>query len=123
MNKIERKIVHYLKNPEKVKRNKNLSERDHIYLYPGNSLLYVLWNSPLVSLCGDTLNLGVRGARWQSKTTKRRLNAIAREFGLPGITQKNYQWKWDDGQLYTGIRTFILGNVDKLENSQYILGL
>jgi hypothetical protein len=52
-----------------------------------------------------TLNTG----GWESRTTKDRINAAAREFGIPiQVYQKNYEWFIDYGQnpkmpFYNGI--------------------
>ena len=39
-----------------------------------------------------TNDLFVSSCGWETVTTKSRLNAIADEFGLGGIFQKNWQW-------------------------------
>ena len=43
-----------------------------------------------LDLINDVWTLSSCG--WETVTTKSRLNAIAHEFGLGGIRQKNWQW-------------------------------
>jgi hypothetical protein len=51
---------------------------------------------------GTTIQLFDGG--WQTATTKSRLNAIAREFGVCGVYQKNFEWFFDDGEPFNDMR-------------------
>lgn len=71
-----------------------------------NHMIYVLWKTTIVRLTPTTIELGTKGGAFQTTTTKSRINAIARAFSLPGITQHNFIWTWTDGVPYDGVRTF-----------------
>ena len=73
------------------------------------ALVARLWGSVYVRLSSSgTIELGIDGGRFQTETTKSRINAIAQAFHLPGICQRKYVWYWSDGIGYSGVRTFII---------------
>ena len=75
----------------------------------GLDIIYYLHGTAVAAKRGDVLRLGVDGGAWQTVTTKSRINAFARHYGLPTIRQRNYVWTWSDGVKYTGWRDFDIG--------------
>lgn len=105
MREIEKRICNELHNGHKTVR---LSSRDDIKVDSDGRHCYYLFISCLATLTSSQLDLGVCGGKYQTNTTKSRLNAIASSFGVPCIQQKNFVWTWTDGVPYDGIRNFIL---------------
>jgi hypothetical protein len=116
MKVVEQKIIEAMDGPDGDYR---LSGRDAVYNrttegadgIPTITSRYKLHNSTVAYRCERlvaTMSLGVEGGYWQTLTTKCRINAVAVAYGLPGVRQKNYRWKWDDGVDYDGVRVFIL---------------
>ena len=89
MRTIEDKIIDALNgcNGEGVK---NLSCRDRVEL-DGNTKKYYLWNSLLFWNDAEN-NYYFSARRWNSKTTKSRLNQVLGSFFNAGINQKNWGW-------------------------------
>ena len=54
----------------------------------------------------QSLTLGVPGGRWQTATTKSRINAFAHHFSVPGLYQESFHFYWSDGEPYTGTKTY-----------------
>ena len=98
MRTIEEKIIETLNgwNGEGLKK---LSCRDCVEV-DGNTKNYYLWNSLL--FWNDSENIYHFSARrYNSQTTKSRLNALLRNFFNAGITQKNWCWFLDwNGKKY-----------------------
>jgi len=70
-----------------------------------NSVKVYLFNNLIATLDGDTGTLDVI-TRYQSATTKSRLNAILREYANTSIHQSDFVWYYADN-TYTGNgRTF-----------------
>lgn len=120
MRKIERRIIARLKAGKCGKLSKRDRIEDDYTCYS-----YVLWKSTIAQLRKDkkAIILGECAGRWKTCLTKKRINAIALEFGLPTIIQRNFQWYWSDGLPYNGalgcLRKFILIPDDILKNGQY----
>ena len=70
-----------------------------------NSVKVYLFNNLIATLDGDTGTLDVI-TRYQSATTKSRLNVILREFANTSIHQTNYVWFYSDKTYTNGGRTF-----------------
>ena len=70
-----------------------------------NSVKVYLFNNLIATLDGDTGTLDVI-TRYQSATTKSRLNAILREFANTSIHQTNYVWFYSDKTYTNSGRTF-----------------
>ena len=89
MRTIEDKIIQTL-NGSNGEGIKNLSCRDRVEV-DGGTKKYYLWNSLL--FWNDAENVYYFSARrWNSLTTKNRLNAILGSFFNASITQKKYKW-------------------------------
>ena len=80
--------------------------RDRVEKNTDGSVSAILHNSVYVTVEADQIILGVEGGRWQTNTTRGRINAIACHFKLPCISQKNWVWTWTDGVPYDGKRVF-----------------
>ena len=106
MRKIEREIIAAMEE----KREAQLSKRDKIFIAlqgeAKGAMVYILWHTPLAIVGERSINLGTPGGVYRSNTTKSRINAIAGHYGLPGIVQKNFVWRWSDGRAYDGGRNF-----------------
>ena len=106
MKTIERKILEAFRARESVK----LSSRDEVTSYNSGLPLYFvdyyLHGTRVARRDGRVLILGTPRGDWQTVTTKSRINAFAREYGLPGIVQKDFVWSWTDNIPYTGERYF-----------------
>lgn len=80
--------------------------RDRVEKDTDGTVNAILHNSVYATIREDSIVLGVEGGRWQTNTTKDRINAVARHFRLPCISQKNWVWTWMDGVPYDGKRVF-----------------
>jgi len=89
------------------KKEGTVSVRDRVEKHD-DTMCALLHGTVYAEISDMAIKLGVYGGRWQSATTKQRINAIAFFYGLPGIYQKNYIWYWaDNNAIYTGIREFV----------------
>lgn len=80
--------------------------RDTVMSNNSGTVLYFLHGTSIAYVKGNVIELGVTDGAWQTVTTKSRINAFARAYNLPGISQKNRVWTWTDGVPYTGARAF-----------------
>jgi hypothetical protein len=123
MRVIEQEIVKRLQKwkPGPVSLMRSISCRDS-FIANGASLSYVLHLSVVAKIRENSIELGVMGARWQTRTTKSRINAIAHAYNLPTLYSKHGEWYWLDGVSYMGIRVFSIGHKPvKAEHGQTIL--
>ena len=56
-----------------------------------------LHNNLIARVDWETMCVYLSSAGWETRTTASRLNAIAREFGVRGVSQKGWLWFFDDG--------------------------
>lgn len=97
MRAIEEQIISYLRNSDflggsaNCGKSKDLSLRDSVALEKTQKRVY-LWGHCIFSLDKEN-NVKFSFQGWQTYTTKRRINALLREFSscAAGICQKNYQ--------------------------------
>ncbi|HPR91717.1 MAG TPA: hypothetical protein PLR64_00465 [Candidatus Dojkabacteria bacterium] len=95
------------------------SEDDRIVVYLfGNAIAYIYPRKGEVK---------ITNAGFYTKTTKRRLNAIANvsTFVMKKIYQKNHHWYWEDGTPYDGMTSFpflFLFYKDEPKKIHYALG-
>lgn len=109
MRKIEEEMIeaidkckNYSKDNTRVEVDENIS-----------GFLYVFLHNHMIATIdfSDSKNkiICLRDAKYQTKTTKSRLNSILTHFGLPTIYSKNYQWFIGD-EKWTGNKTFEINN-------------
>ncbi|HSW65323.1 MAG TPA: hypothetical protein VLH56_18750 [Dissulfurispiraceae bacterium] len=91
-----------------------MSKRDTIESVGAGSIVYRLHGHTVAWHQGsDAIILGTFDGRWQTRTTKSRINAFADHYHLPRIAQRNFVWTWSDGIPYEGVRTFTLSKPDE----------
>ena len=82
-------------------------DNTRVYVNPSGTIDVHLFNNLICIIVPDeTLTVCTR---WQSATTKSRLNVILNEYNLPTIYQRNYVWytcKDGDSNLFTGTEEF-----------------
>ena len=94
--RIEKQIINYLRDSdflsdsENYARSRAFSIRDTVTLEKTQKRVY-LWDYCIFTLEENNIKFSFQG--WQTKTTKRRINALISEFYScsAGIRQKNYQ--------------------------------
>lgn len=78
-------------------------DNTRVYVNPSGTIDVHLFNN-LICIIKPNDTLWV-ATRWQSATTKSRLNAILADYNLPTICQRNYVWyigKDGDNTLFSG---------------------
>jgi hypothetical protein len=106
MRVIEERSVEALNAEGVVGTEKKLSKRDSVRYESNNTAVYTLYQSDIAIITEDEITLGTMYGNHKTNTTKSRINAISRHFGVQGVGQKNLAWTWDDGEPYTGRRSF-----------------
>lgn len=116
MRTIEQKLLKYFKNGW----TGYLSERDAI-VSDGDLIEAKLWNTTYCKYerSTKTLTIGVPNARWQTATTKSRINSFANLFGVPGLYQDNFVFFWADGELYQDVKVYQNVDIHTLEIPRY----
>ena len=96
MRTIEEKIFEAFKAGKALK----LTKRDAVEL-DGAKVVYRLWGSAVFSYDKERDAFFFSFCGWPSITTKSRIHALLRSFGLGGVRQKNYRmvWFWDGGEM------------------------
>lgn len=103
MRTIESKILSAIDRKKPLRVTRNGATHDEVFI--GIRVIYVfLCHYAIAEIRENTITLSACG--YLTNTTKSRLNAIARHFNLPTISQRDFTWYWSDGQLYNGTRTF-----------------
>ena len=68
------------------------------------SVVVRLHGNPIARLghdmTGQVREIALSDGGWQTVTTKSRLNAIASEFGIQGVYQRQFQWFMDNGDSF-----------------------
>lgn len=110
MRKIEQRIIDAFNEGFDLSEGPSLHysswARDTVQRGPGSIVDYFLHGTAVARRDYDTIELGVTDGAWQNVTTKSRINAFARAYNLPSISQKDFTWTWTDGIPYTGLRKF-----------------
>ncbi len=106
MRKIEQEMIEAIKQWKNYRKDNTRVEVDEDI----SGLIYVfLHNHRIASIDFSDNTITLRDARFQTKTTKSRLNAILSHFDLPNIYSKKFQWYIGNEEWY-GSKFFEINN-------------
>jgi|WetSurMetagenome_2_1015567.scaffolds.fasta_scaffold396681_1 hypothetical protein len=116
MKAIEKRIVEALRAGTSFKQSQNVYEigyivHDEVKADASSSTYLYYLIGTCVAVYDPTharLSLGVESGRYDTATTRSRMNAIASAFGVCGLVQRKGKPFWTDGDPYTGPREFRL---------------
>jgi len=111
MRKIEEQMIKAIQNKKEWKNSNTrvivIKDEPINKEYPVDDIYITLFDRTIAQLLSGK-ELLVKDARYQTATTKSRLNAILFTYKLPRIYQENYQWYIGD-EKWEGQKTFNLG--------------
>lgn len=106
MRKIEQEMIEAIKQWKNYRKDNTRVEVDENI----SGLIYVFLHNHMIATIDFSNNtISLRDARFQTKTTKSRLNTILSYFGLPTIYTKKFQWYIGDKEWY-GSKFFEINN-------------